>query len=511
MKNYNYDELKDKTAEGILAEKNAAAADLVENYKNKDINDLTEEEMQDAAKRIADIFLKDERFAGLYLLWKAFSQKEDGAKREDLELLWNSVIETLETAPEYENIPLLRIANDSITEEGEIIPGSVFNQLIEKARELLEGEPENAEEVNEFFDGLREYMVVPRPKGIEQFLNISVTGNSERLVKVTENITVAFSGRLAIEEQKINEMLRLAFANANPYGAKKGLHKTVEIGLSKTMEILGKPINANNKKAFTRKLRNEILPNISHTFIERRVKVKNKKSGKLEEITEHWEIGGGYWKVDPRNDTIIFKFNDEYAQYLNKGTFSQLNYRTLRLGTQKNPLPFYLAQKMQNQYFHDGNRNRTPATNSILSIDTILKWCANDFNNCLPSYEDLENTIGKDGRDETRHWGRRIRQPLETALNEIQGAGLFKWEYCGPSMKKATKKQTATADFYEWNKLYITFQLIPEEPDQSERLEHKRKRYENTQQKKAVADAEKIIKADKIQRRNEKKTAAKDA
>lgn len=370
---------------------------------------------------------------------------------------------------------------------------------------------EQRNQLAEYFDGKKEFLATPRPQGIGELLNISVTGNDERLVKVAENITIAFSGRLAIEEQKINEMLRLAFANANPYGARIGLHKTVEIGIAQTMEILGKPTNPNNKKAFARKLRNEILPNISHTFIERRVKVKNKKSGKLEEETEHWEIGGGYWKVDPRNDAIIFKFSDEYAQYLNKGTFSQLNYRTLRLGTQKNPLPFYLAQKLQNQYFHDGNRNRTPATNSILSIDAILKWCANDFNNCLPSYEDLEGTIGKDGRNETRHWGRRIRQPLETALNEIQGAGLFKWEYCGPGMKKVTKKQTTTTDYYEWNKLYITFQLIPEEPDQSERLEHKRKRYENTQKKKAVADAEKIIKADKIQRRNEKKTAEKDA
>lgn len=484
----NYEELKNKKLGEVLGETKDIVADAIQELSFDDLERYRE---------------------NMRLLREAYEKQQELEKTMNLEPLWAAVAEVL-SLPEYENISFTSLMLESVDDAGQIIPGSVFDQVIEKARELLEGEPENAEELSEFFDGLREYMVVPRPKGIEQFLNISVTGNSERLVKVTENITVAFSGRLAIEEQKINEMLRLAFANANPYGAKKGLHKTIEIGLAKTMEILDKPNNTNNKKAFTRKLRNEILPNISHTFIERRVKVKNKKSGKLEEVTEHWEIGGGYWKVDPRNDVIIFKFSDEYAQYLNKGTFSQLNYKTLRLGTQKNPLPFYLAQKLQSQYFNDGNRNRTPATNAILSIEAILKWCANDFNNCLPSYEDLENEIGKDGRNETRHWARRIREPLEAALNEIQSADLFKWEYCKQGMKKATKKETTTANFSEWQKLYITFQLIPEEPDQSERLEHKQKRYENAQQKKAMQEAETIIKADKIQRRNKKATAPKD-
>ena len=381
-----------------------------------------------------------------------------------------------------------------------------INNFVLRAKEkALATQEEEREKLEEYFDGKKEFMAVPRPRGIGEFLNISVTGNDERLVKVTENITIAFSGRLSIEEQKIHEMLRIAFANMNPHGAQVGLRRTVEIGLTQTMDILGRKDTPRNRKAFIQQLKKEILPTLAHTYIERRTSGK----GGRDKI-EHWEVGGGKWTADGKEDKIIFRFTEEYAQYLNARTFSQLSYRTLRLGTRKNPLPFYLAQKLQAQYFFDGNRNRAKATNAILSINAILKWCANDFNNCLPSYEDLENTTGKDGRNEARHWGRRIREPLEAALNEIKEKGLFNWEYCGPGMAPVKKKQTTTTDYYEWENLYITFQLIPEEPDQTERLEHKQKRIENAQQKKAAQDAEKIIKADKIQRKNAKKKATAD-
>lgn len=351
---------------------------------------------------------------------------------------------------------------------------------------------ERSEELAKFFKGDREFMAVPRPRDIEQFMNINITGNAGGLAKVTENISITFSGRLAIEEQKINEMFRLAFASMNPYKAHKNLHRTVEIGLTQTMEILGKPTNANNKKMFVRKLNNEILPNIAHTYIERK---ETGPGGKIR--TDHWELGGGYWSVDTKRDRILFTLSDGYALYLNKGAFSQLNYRTLSLGTQKNPLAFYVAQKLQTQYFHDGNRRRTPPTNTILGVSTILDFCANEFNNCLPTFENVQ-------RDDPGHWKRRIRDKLEAALNEIQEAGLYKWEYCKAGMKPATPQEIKTDDYYTWAKLYITFTLIPEEPDQTERLEHKQQRIDAARKAKEVKDAETIVKADKIRRRKKK-------
>ena len=103
------------------------------------------------------------------------------------------------------------------------------------------------------------------------------------------------------------------------------------------------------------------------------------------------------------------------------------------------------------------------------------------------------------------HWIRRIKGPLEEALNEIQKAGLFSWQYCKKGLAEATPQEIHSNDFQKWSTLYITFKLIPDEPDQTERLEHKQQRIEAAQAKQALKDAETIIQADKIQKRKERK------
>ncbi len=103
----------------------------------------------------------------------------------------------------------------------------------------------------------------------------------------------------------------------------------------------------------------------------------------------------------------------------------------------------------------------------------------------------------------------RIKERLERALNDIREAGVFNWSYCGPKGKEIPQTEIEAADFDEWTKLYITFQLIPEEPDQGDRLENKRKRIEAALEKKAIEDDRATVEAEKIRKKRRQKTAQK--
>ena len=342
---------------------------------------------------------------------------------------------------------------------------------------LMQENPEDA--LEQFLQGQKAFMAVPRPAGIENLLKISAKDNGELTIKEFENGKITFSGRLAFDEQKVNEMIRIAFSNANHYKTKKGLNTLIELPFTKTMETLGRT----NKKLFSRQLRKEMLPTIAHQYIEMTL-----NNGSF----LHTEVGGGYYVVDVRKDKIFFKISDPYAAYLNTGALSLYSNKTLQLGSQKNPLPYYIATKLQDQYFHDGNRQK--GTNCILAVKTLLSFCEDT----LPSYEYVQKT-------DRGHWVDRIRKPLEAALNDIQDIELFNWQYCKKGLAEATPQEINTNDYSKWSSLYITFTLIPDEPDQSERLENKRKKIEEAQAKKAIKDAETMIKADKIQRRQERK------
>lgn len=415
----------------------------------------------------------------LDLLEKGLHDPAPDAK-DTLEEVLGAILEYGETHPDIREDSKLSKVLEAVS--------TLFNYLHGVAQ---------AEEIDKFFKGQREFMVIPRPAGMEDLLKISAGNiiNKEKNVKEVGDLKITFEGRLAIDEQKIHEMLKLAFASINPYKATTGLNTLVELPFTDTMEILGRTQTERNRKEFSRQLRKEMLPTIAHQHLD----IKAKDGSFI-----HMEVGGGYSIVNVRKDKIYFKLSDPYAVYLNTGGLSHYSSKTLRLGSQRNPLPFYLAIKLQDQYFHDGDRGRKDKqknphpTNNILSIKTLLNFCADN----ILSYEDVQKT-------DRGHWVRQIRKPLEDALNEIQNAGLFEWEYCKKGLAEATPQEICTNDYHKWSNLYITFRLIPEEPDQRERLKHKQERLEAAQAKKSLKDAEKIIKADKIEKRKARKSNKK--
>ena len=359
-----------------------------------------------------------------------------------------------------------------------------FIELLDKLSWILQQDA-GGDKLEKFLKGEQKFMVIPRAKGMEDLLKINSPGHKGPVKREYKNARISFSGQLSIDEHKIGEMVRLAFTSQNPHKAKTGLNTEVILPLTEVMRTLGRSVNPNNRKEFIKTLRTKTLPNLNATYIEIR-----EDNGTFERIY----FGGGYYKVEPRKDRIIFTLSDVYALYLNTNQLSQYSYKTLRLGSQRNPLPFYLALKIQNHYYHDGNRRRSNGgTHNLLSIKTLLEFCEDS----IPSYEYVQEK-------DPGHWIRRIREPLEKALNEMQKTGFLEWGYCKAGLAEATEKEIATTDYRKWSRLYITFRLL-EEPDQTQRLEHKQQRIEAAQTDRVLKRAEKIIKADQIERRNRRR------
>lgn len=351
--------------------------------------------------------------------------------------------------------------------------------------------------ITKLLRGEIEYMVAPRPRGYNELLKISSVGEQGIQYREDENrVRISFPNRLAIEEQKIRQACELAFLDKNFHGAKKNLLTRVTVPIDEIMEVLGRPNNPENKKKFKQQLspkrkgKEGILDDIKNTYIEIRA------AGKKGEGPGDWvrlNIGQACGIV---NDHIYFQFSEDYARYINTGILKPYHQKLMRLGSRQFPLPYYVAQKMSDQYFYYANQRR--GANDTLQIKTLLDHCKEviDYAYIL----EVDPT----------HWKSKIKAKYERALNEIQAAGVFKWEYCGKALKEIPQAKIDAADFYTWSELYIVFQLIPNEPtEQAQRLEKRQERIERAKERKELEDAKILVEADKIRKRKRKKKTPK--
>ena len=367
-------------------------------------------------------------------------------------------------------------------------------KLLEYLQE--QGDPEEIPQVDNITKLLRgeiEYMVAPRPRNYNELLKVNSTGERGLQYREVEGeIKISFPNRLSREEHIIRQACELAFLDKNFHGAKKNLLTRVTVPIDEIMEVLGRPNNPENKKKFKRQLERDILPSIKDAHIDARAK-KARKEG-ASDIWIQTNIGQACGIV---NDHIHFQFSEDYARYINTGIVKPYHQKLMRLGSRQFPLPYYVGQKMHDQYFHYGNQSR--GANSILQIMTLLSHCKEALN-----YEYILET-------DPTHWKYKIKGKYERALNEIKKAGLFKWEYCRAGLKEIPQAEIDRMDFYQWSELYITFQLIPEEPpEQAQRLENRRERIEKAIEKKEVEDAKALVEAEKIRKRRRRRAAAKN-
>lgn len=341
------------------------------------------------------------------------------------------------------------------------------------------------------------FPVAPAPRGIDNLLNIYRREAFKKTItktfkdagrEITCKITIATQFPITIVEQKILHEILISFAELNFYGSRNdNLCLTIPIPLTRTMQYLGLKTSYGMKKQFVKRWKDRILPALHNTYIE--IEYKGAKKGDPRYKSVRTYLGGGtYTPPSIADDIIWFKINPDFAPIIN--TKNQITYYKAMLYLQS-PTAFYICGKLLRHYFKYGNQIR--GTNKTLRIKTLLESCPD----LIPSYEESEAA-------DRGHWRRNIQDKLEGALAEIEAAGIFKCRYKYKGGDKALTSDKARMTYNEWSLLYIQFDLIPEEPDQTDRLERKQAKLAKAKEKRALKEAELIVKADAIQRRKER-------
>ena len=171
-------------------------------------------------------------------------------------------------------------------------------------------------------------------------------------------------------------------------------------------------------------------------------------------------IRGGY---------INMRFSEDMAAYLVHAYIMQ--YPTaLQALDERNPRTYNIGYKLA--LHHSMDNNRAKGTANIISVTSLLDACGD-----MPSFEDIQASKDRG------HWERRIKGPLEAALDSNLSSGVItSWEYCNSKRLPLDEGQISIADYQTFTGLYIHFEMV-DEPDQSERLQRKEERKEEAKSK----------------------------
>lgn len=171
-----------------------------------------------------------------------------------------------------------------------------------------------------------------------------------------------------------------------------------------------------------------------------------------------------------RGGNISITFTPEIADHLiERGLITQYNTRLLSWD-ERNPNPYYIMRKIEEYYNMDANQAR--GTHDRISIPALL--AVTD----LPSYEEVQRT-------DRGHWERRIKEPLEEALDSLTKEGILKsWEYTHAKGVPLTEEEAYSITSYpEYEKLYLLF-TPADKVDHTERQEKRRQEREAKKKRK---------------------------
>lgn len=171
-------------------------------------------------------------------------------------------------------------------------------------------------------------------------------------------------------------------------------------------------------------------------------------------------IRGGY---------INMRFSEDMASYLVHAYIMQ--YPTaLQALDERNPRTYNIGYKLA--LHHSNDNNRAKGTANIISVKALLEACGD-----IPPYEEVQASKDRG------HWERRIKDPLEAALDSNSTSGVVtNWEYCNSKRLPLDEGQISIADYQTFIGLYVHFEMA-DEPNQSERLQRKEERKEEAKAK----------------------------
>lgn len=167
-----------------------------------------------------------------------------------------------------------------------------------------------------------------------------------------------------------------------------------------------------------------------------------------------------------RNGAINVRFGDDIANYLVHAYPMDYPQALLALAEgNNNRYAYKLGRQLALHASMDSNR--IAGTANIISVSKALEYCAG-----IPTFEELQNSSSRG------HWERRIKDPLELALdNLVAGGVLNEWHYCNSKNAALTEAQVAISDYSTFITLFIYFS-IANAPDQTDRLQRRAKEKE---------------------------------
>ena len=176
-----------------------------------------------------------------------------------------------------------------------------------------------------------------------------------------------------------------------------------------------------------------------------------------------------------RSGAINVRFGEDIANYLVRAY--PMDYPLALLALEegnKNKYAYRLGRQLSLHASIDNNR--ISGTAQIISVRKAIEYCG------MPSFEELQNSSSRG------HWERRIKDPLEQALDNLVASGvLSEWHYCNSKNAPLTETQVEISDYPTFITLYICYS-IANAPDQTDRLQRRAKEKEqkaiNTQTRK---------------------------
>lgn len=233
---------------------------------------------------------------------------------------------------------------------------------------------------------------------------------------------------------KLTELNALRMHRANQ-------ERTVYIPLQKIMEYIGTPKTKASRDNFLKRLKQEmnLLAAISLDWSENK-KVK----GNLEHVKHiNIRILSEYYI---RKGTLVVTFAEEFADCLINSYVMDFPLWLLK-NDNRNPNMYFIAKKLA---FHVGMKNNVKkGSNECISIRALL-----DTVPTIPTIDEVDAC-------DPGHWRRRVVDPLENALNQLQNLGYLEWSYCGRSqtMLDDDDVERHKSNFYVFRDLYIKFRM----------------------------------------------------
>ena len=242
---------------------------------------------------------------------------------------------------------------------------------------------------------------------------------------------------ISVQTHKLFDVLVLALGAQNTYRCPKKKKKTqVAISLDEYLALCAKPRTKASKdelrKAVSKDL--DILYRISIEWYELR-------GGK----TQHFLKMRLFDRIGIINGYIVVNFTSQMAEYLTHAYVTQYPLALLTVdGRQR--AAYYAGKKLA--YHYGLRQNQKKGSQNCISVSKLLEAIPE-----IPSIDVINKT-------DTGHWARRIRIPLERALNAlIQKGVLTCWKYCLSGKQEIPDFEKYSVSYAEFNKLYIHFEL----------------------------------------------------